>query len=288
MPTRKLLSEDQVAAYERDGFLSPVTVMSEAEADAYRARFESAEAKWSDQLQARNRMNAHLALPVLDELAHHPKILDAVEDLLGPDILLCGTVLFIKEAGDPGFVSWHQDARYVGLEPYEQATTAWLALSPSTSETGCMRMAPGTHKTPLRDHDDTFGDENILTRGQTIHGIDEAAAVELPLRPGQMSFHHLGVAHASAPNRGADRRIGFVLQHFVTPEVRSTLGPVLRAARPRRRSASAYDASSAHRRRDVAGRPRAARPGQCGMGRGPLRGRRAPSRSLDRFAIGRV
>ncbi|MEL6318505.1 MAG: phytanoyl-CoA dioxygenase family protein, partial [Pseudomonadota bacterium] len=110
----KHLTEDQVAAYARDGFLSPVTVMSEEEAAAYRARFEAAEAQWGAALDGRNRMNAHLILPVLDELAHHPAILNAVEDLLGPDFLLNGSVLFIKEAGDPGFVSWHQDARYVG------------------------------------------------------------------------------------------------------------------------------------------------------------------------------
>ncbi|MGB0505902.1 MAG: phytanoyl-CoA dioxygenase family protein [Pikeienuella sp.] len=220
----KILTEDQIAAYHRDGFLSPVTVMTEEEAADFRARFEAAEAKWPEATQGVHRNNAHLNLTVLDELTHHPAILDAVEDLLGPDLLICGTVLFIKEAGDPGFVSWHQDVKYMGLDPYEDAVTIWLALTPSTNETGCMRMSPGSHKAGLHDHEDTYGDQNILTRGQEVGGVDESTAVDLVLRPGQMSFHHLTVLHASAPNNGNDRRIGFVIQSFVKPNVQQTKG----------------------------------------------------------------
>ncbi|MCR9072547.1 MAG: phytanoyl-CoA dioxygenase family protein [Alphaproteobacteria bacterium] len=220
----RLLSSDQIGAYRRDGFLSPVTVMSEREAAEYRARLEAVEAAWPDAMQGANRNNAHLNLKVLDELTHHPRILDAVEDLLGPDILVCGTVLFIKEPGDPGFVSWHQDAKYMGLEPYADATTIWLALSPATEESGCMRMSPGSHAAGMRDHEDTYLETNILTRGQSVYDVDEAAAVSTPLRPGQMSFHNLAVLHASSPNRSDDRRIGFAVQSYLKPTVRQTRG----------------------------------------------------------------
>ncbi|MDF1790415.1 MAG: phytanoyl-CoA dioxygenase family protein [Thalassobaculaceae bacterium] len=220
----KLLSAVQMDAYHRDGFLSPVTVMTEAEAADYRARLEAAEAAWPEAMQGANRNNAHLNLRVLDELTHHPKILDAVEDLLGPDLLVCGTVLFIKEPGDPGFVSWHQDAKYMGLDPYTDATTIWLALSPATLESGCMRMSPGSHGAGMRDHDDTYQETNILTRGQSVHDVDEAAAVDTPLRPGQMSIHNLAVLHASSPNRSSDRRIGFAVQSYLKPTVRQTRG----------------------------------------------------------------
>lgn len=220
----KVLTRAQIESYRRDGFLFPVTVMSEDEAAGFRVRYEAAETRWPDAMQGANRNNAHLNIKVLDELTHHPVILDAVEDLLGPDLLICGTVLFIKEAGDPGFVSWHQDARYMGIEPYEQATTVWLALSPSTIETGCMRMMPGSHTLGVQTHEDTYDDQNILTRGQQVNGVDEQDAVDLVLRPGQMSFHHPAVIHASAPNNGSDRRIGFVIQSFVTPAVRQTKG----------------------------------------------------------------
>lgn len=220
----KVLSAEQIEAYHRDGFLTPVTVMSEEDAASYRARLEAAEAAFPEAMQGANRNNAHLNIKVLDELTHHPVILDAVEDILGPDLLICGTVLFIKEAGDPGYVSWHQDAKYMGLEPYTDATTIWLALSPATRETGCMRMAPGTHVAGMRDHDDTYGEQNILTRGQSVQDVDEDAAVDVELRPGQMSFHNLAVLHASAPNKGTDRRIGFAIQSFLKPTVRQTKG----------------------------------------------------------------
>ncbi|MEM7268051.1 MAG: phytanoyl-CoA dioxygenase family protein [Pseudomonadota bacterium] len=219
----KLLSTAQIDCYRRDGFLSPVDVMTEAEAAEYRARLEEAERRWPEEMSGPNRNNAHLNITVLDELAHHPKILDAVEDLLGPNLLICGTVLFIKEPRDPGHVSWHQDAKYMGIDPYQQATTIWLALSPATEDTGCMRMAPGSHNLPIQDHEDTYGETNILTRGQSVD-VDENVAVATPLRPGQMSIHSLSTLHASAPNKGDDRRIGFAVQSYVTPEVRQTKG----------------------------------------------------------------
>ena len=219
----KELTSEQIAQYERDGFLSPVTIMSPDEAGAFRKALEAAEAKWPDALQGADRNNAHLNLTVLDELVHHSRLLDAVEDLIGPDLLVYGTVLFIKEPRDPGFVSWHQDATYMGLEPHD-GVTAWLALSPSNRESGCMRMVPGSHKDDIRAHDDTFGETNILTRGQTIGDVDETEVVDLVLEPGQLSFHHMRVIHSSQPNLSDDRRIGFVIQCYMPPHMRQTLG----------------------------------------------------------------
>lgn len=219
----RFLTPEQVSSYHRDGFLSPIRVMTEAEAASVRAEFEEAERRWPEAMQGANRNNAHLNLMCLDRLVHDAKVLDAVEDIIGPDILVCATVLFIKEPGDPGFVSWHQDATYMGLEPYD-GVTAWIALSPSNRETGCMRMLPGSHREAIRPHEDTFGETNILTRGQTIAGVDEDAAVDLELSPGEMSFHHPRVIHGSRPNRGRDRRIGFTIQSYLTPDVRQTKG----------------------------------------------------------------
>ena len=217
----KKLTATQVASYEQDGFLSPVDIFSAAEAAGLRAALERAEARWPKALAGAARNNAHYNLTCLDRIAHDAGLLDAVEDLIGPDILNFGTVLFIKEAGDPGFVSWHQDARYMGLEPHV-GVTAWVALSPSTPESGCMRMIPGSHRAGLRAHEDTFGEDNILTRGQEIRGLDEARAVDLLLRPGQASFHHPRTIHSSAPNRSHDRRIGFVIQSYLPPDVVQT------------------------------------------------------------------
>ncbi len=217
------LTPEQVESYERDGYLSPVTVFTPEEALRFRALLEEAEAKYPDALTGANRNNAHCNFTFLDEITHHPKLVDVVEDLVGPDIVCCATVLFIKEANDPGYVSWHQDGKYMGLEP-NNGVTAWVALSESNETSGCMQVIPGSHKEGMRDHNDTFADKNILTRGQEAQGIDASKAVSMPLRPGQVSFHHQQVVHASQPNRSNDRRIGFAIQTYFSPEVRQTKG----------------------------------------------------------------
>ncbi len=219
----KVLTARQVAQFRETGFLSPVDVMTEAEAARYLDRLEAAERDHPAELNAENRNNPHLAFTFLDELAHHPVVLDAVEDLLGPNLSLWGSVLFIKEPHSRGFVSWHQDATYMGIEPHE-FITPWIALTPSNRENGCMSMIPGSHKAPVRKHDDTFHEDNILTRGQAIDGVDESAAVDLLLRPGQMSLHHARVIHGSRPNRSGRRRVGYVLQSFMDPTARQVLG----------------------------------------------------------------
>jgi len=219
----KVLSATQIEAYERDGFVFPVRVMSPEDADAARVALEQAEADYPDALDGAGRNNAHMTFPFLDEIVHHPTMLDAIEDLIGPDIRVWGTVLFIKDAHDPGYVSWHQDFTHMGLEPHA-GVTAWLALTPSTVESGCMRMIPGTHRDDIHPHHDTFDEKNILTRGQTIHGVDESKAVDLILQPGEMSLHQPRTIHASAPNRSNHRRIGFTIQSYLPPEVRQTKG----------------------------------------------------------------
>lgn len=221
MPKR--LTAAQVEQYLRDGFTAPIDVMSEEEALAYRGRLEEAEARYPEALNPFSRNNAHYAFTFLDEIVHHEAILDAVEDIIGPDILLWGTVLFIKDANSPGFVTWHQDVTYSGQEPHD-GVTPWLALSPATPETGCMRMLPGSHKGPIRPHEDTFDEDNILTRGQRLGGIDDRDAVDVVLRPGQMSLHHLRVIHSSQPNRTGDRRVGVAMQPYMPPHMRQTKG----------------------------------------------------------------
>lgn len=217
------LTPEQIEAYDRDGFLSPVDIFTSEEALRFRTLLEDAENKYPDALKGANRNNAHCNFTFLDEITHYPKLVDVVECLVGPDIVCCATVLFIKEANDPGFVSWHQDGKYMGLEP-NNGVTAWVALSESNETSGCMQVIPGSHKEGMRDHNDTFADQNILTRGQEALGIDASKAVSMPLMPGQVSFHHQQVVHASQPNQSNDRRIGFAIQTYFSPEVKQTKG----------------------------------------------------------------
>ena len=219
MPKR--LSNAQVEQYRNDGFCFPVDVMTPAQAHGYRLRIEEAEAKYPQTLAATQRNNAHITLPCLDEIVHHSAILDAVEDLIGPNILCWGTVMFAKDPSSEAYVSWHQDLTYLHLEPHD-GVTAWLALTPSTPHTGCMRMIPGSHKDGIQPHHDTFATDNILTRGQNIDQVDESAEVGIILQPGQISLHHGRTIHGSGPNTGTDRRMGFAIQQYIPTYVKET------------------------------------------------------------------
>jgi non-heme Fe2+,alpha-ketoglutarate-dependent halogenase len=212
----KSLSQAQIAAYEREGYLAPIAVMSEAEARAFRGKLESIEAGTGGPLRGDIRHKAHLLFPFLADLIRHPAILDAVEDLLGPDILCWNTNFFIKEAETPSFVSWHQDSTYWGLSAPD-VCTAWVALTPSALENGAMAVIPKSHTRDQIPHRDTFDRHNLLTRGQEVAvEVDEREAMPLLLRPGEMSLHHVRLVHGSPPNPSPDRRIGFAIRYIPT------------------------------------------------------------------------
>lgn len=220
----KLLTDEQVACYRRDGFLAPVTVMDPACAAAYRKRFEAYERANGGWYELSKGQKLYLLQTWVAELVRHDRVLDAVEDVLGPDILCWGCSLFVKDAHDPAYVSWHQDSTYWGLsEP--DVVTAWIALSPATAESGCMKMWPGSHRLEQLPHRDTLRPENLLTRGQEVEvEVDESQAVLLPLAPGQISLHHIRTVHASEPNRSGDRRIGLAVR-YIAPHVRQLHAP---------------------------------------------------------------
>ena len=225
------LAPSNVASYGRDGFLFPIDIFTRDEAKALRARLEAAEATHggrTDLSHAFNqycRVNAHVVLQMAAELARHPAILDAVEGILGPDILVWSAEFFIKEPLTDAIITWHQDLTYWGLGETDEEITAWLALSDVTPESGCMRFVPGSHKNRIVPHEDTFAENNLLSRGQEIAvDVDEEAAVDVALRPGQLSLHHGRMFHASGPNRSEDRRIGFAIR-YITPAVEQHVSP---------------------------------------------------------------
>jgi non-heme Fe2+,alpha-ketoglutarate-dependent halogenase len=212
----KLLSEAQIARYREEGYLAPIRIMGEGEALALRAELEAVEARMGGPLRGDLRHKSHLLFPFLADLVRHQLLLDAIEDVLGPDILCWTTNFFIKEARDPAFVSWHQDSTYWGLSAPEVAT-AWVALTPSNAANGAMAVIPGTHKLDQIPHRDTFHRHNLLTRGQEVAvAVDETKAVPLVLAPGEMSLHHVRLVHGSPPNPSSDRRIGFAIRYIPT------------------------------------------------------------------------
>jgi len=211
------LTPEQVATYRREGYLSPLRAMSAAQAADLRVRTEAVRGRYGEEAHNALRRKPHLLFPFLYDLVLQPAILDAVESLIGPDILCWSASFFWKPAGDPGFVSWHQDSTYWGLEPPDDILTAWVALTPSRRENGCMRVAPGTHAVGQMTHRDTFEADNMLTRGQELAvTVAEADAVDLVLEPGEMSLHHVRIAHGSEPNRSTVPRIGFAIRYIPT------------------------------------------------------------------------
>ena len=217
------LSSNQLKQYEDQGFVSPINIFSKDKAKEIRNEIELIENKIPGELEKSGRYNAHLISPLLDKVTHNSKILDAVQCLIGKNILVCGTTLFIKNPNEKGFVSYHQDAKYIGLEPHNWVT-AWVAITDSNEKNGCMRMWPGSHKDNLKEHDQKFNEGNLLTRGQTVKNVPKEKTTPLILNAGQMSLHHPTVVHGSDLNRSNDRRIGFVIQSYIGTNVRQILG----------------------------------------------------------------
>ncbi len=218
-----VLSGANLAQFERDGYVSPIPVMSAAEAGELRQKLQAVEATQDGALYPAQRSKSFLLFKWLSDLIRDPRILDPVEQLIGPDILLWNTIFWIKEAGAKSFVSWHQDTRYWGLSS-DQVITAWLALSPASIEAGCMKVMPGTHLGETLSHEDHYDKDNMLTRGQEISAeLAEDQAVFMPLQTGEMSIHNYRLAHASGANVSSDRRIG-ISMHFMPPDTQQLVG----------------------------------------------------------------
>lgn len=218
----KALSENQTEQYWREGYVFPVPVLARDEVATLRGRLETFEATQGGALKPAQRSKSHLLFKWLDDLMRDPRVVDPIEDLIGPDLLCWNTIFWIKEPGSKTFVSWHQDIRYWGLDGGE-VVSAWIALSPASVEAGCMRVLPGSHKGELFAHEDRYDEANLLTRGQEVaEPLDENKAVHMPLKPGEMSLHSVRLAHASGPNASNDRRIGISL-HFMPPCARQKL-----------------------------------------------------------------
>ncbi len=212
----KMLTEEAVRQYQEQGYYAPIRVMPAEDAGALRRALEGFEAQAGGQLAGKLRHKSHLLFTWLNDLVRHPRILDAVEDVIGPDILCWGSSFFIKEARNPAFVSWHQDSTYWGLDPAD-IITAWVAFSDSTPANGAMRVIPGTHKLDQIPHQDTFRPENLLSRGQEIMvEVDDSKAAMLELGAGEMSLHHVRLIHGSDPNPSDQRRIGFAIRYIPT------------------------------------------------------------------------
>lgn len=223
-PSPSSLSAAQVQLFEQAGYLCPIAVLSPRETDRFLAFYLEYAERNRERLATippRQRYQVfsetHFVMPWVYEIVTHPRILAAVEGVLGPNFLAWNTNWFSKTVGDKSFVSWHQDGTYWKLSP-PKVVTAWVALTPSVPVTGCMRVMPGTHLTPALPQRETGDQNNALSRGQEIAvQVDESQAVDLALQPGEMSLHHVWIVHGSNANQSKDTpRIGLAIRYVST------------------------------------------------------------------------
>jgi hypothetical protein len=217
----RLLSDEQVVNYGRDGFVFPIDVLTPEEVRAWRGELQAWEATQGKPIDFPEKSKSYLLFNWADQLVHHPKVLDAVEDVIGPDILVYHSTLFLKEVHTDAYVRWHQDSPYFYLDPHEHVT-AWVALSDASVEAGCMRVLPGSHRWGTFEHDDKPEPGNMIRRGQGISDrFDHETGHFMPVCAGQMSLHHTDLVHASGGNHSKDRRLGFAIS-YIPAHVRST------------------------------------------------------------------
>lgn len=217
----KILTQHQIESYRTEGILIGVELLTPEETAVARDAYRELEALHGGVLLPTHTAQLHLYFPWAYRLGTHPRVLDLVEDLLGPDILLHGSTLFCKYPGDERFIPWHQDGHYMQLSP-AHFVTVWIAITPSTPENGPMRLVPGTH-TGLYAHAERRSPENILVSGLTLdEPVDLSGARDVILGPGQASAHHVNIVHGSGPNRSDAVRVGYALR-YVSADVRQEL-----------------------------------------------------------------
>lgn len=218
------LTEAERARYRRDGFVFPVPALQDSEVATARAWLDDFERRHAglsakERRESLLRFKPHLLHPALDAIIRQPRILDAIESLIGPDILVWSSAFFMKDAHDRGFVSWHQDSVTYGLEG-DDLVSAWIALTDVDAGNASMRFLPGSHRAGLVHHRLAAHADNMVSLGETIDGVDEARSVGVALRAGEMSLHHIHLMHASDANASDRPRIGYVVRYF-PPDMRA-------------------------------------------------------------------
>lgn len=219
-----------VLRYRQDGFRFPHRVLAPEAAAGVAAQimaFAAGDipARYPDPHNQLFLLKAYLLFEWADRLAHDEALLDAVQSLIGPDILLWSSGVFWKAPGTGSHVSWHQDATHFELEPLDGVVRAWLALTPATLENGTMRFLPGGHRLGAVAHVDRMTDGELLSRGETMAmAIDDSRTVPVVIEAGEVSFHHLFAPHASGPNASETARVNYVMT-FVSSSIRPQVGP---------------------------------------------------------------
>lgn len=215
-----MLSPEQIEFYKTQGYLSPIRGLPEDKARWMQGELERFENERGISAGSIH-FKGHLVFKWSYDLACSPGVLDAVEDVIGPNILVFASKFWIKGGNDGTFVSWHQDSAYFGLDPHD-LVTAWVALTDATRENGCMEVIPGSHLGAAQTHNETYDAKNLLARGQEIEHLDDSSAIHMELQAGEFSLHNERTVHGSLPNKTDAPRIGLAL-FYIPTHVKSTL-----------------------------------------------------------------
>jgi len=215
----KRLTASELMSYQQDGVLFPIPVLGQDEVAGFRSCLARLEDRLGGAPKSHELSQCHLHFSWAYRLVSHPRILDAVEDVIGPDIVVHATSIFQKRPYDATFVSWHQDGYYLNLDQPD-FVSAWVALTDSNTENGCMRVVRASHRSGSFPHaNSALREENLLASGLEIAvAVEESEATDVVLRPGEMSLHHVNIVHGSSPNRSANPRAGFAIR-YVAPHV---------------------------------------------------------------------
>ena len=203
------LTKQQVEAFHRDGLLFPIRAVGEAQAREYQRAYNEVEAKEGVEKCQVGLTDRHFDIRFVWDIATNPVILDSIESLIGPDIMLMSTHFFCKYGPTEKFVAWHQDVTYWGIEP-PLALSAWYAVDDVDTGNGCMQMIPGSHTLGIIAHGKAKQAGNLLSINQevSVAADDEARAVDVVLKAGEFSLHDGLTFHGSQPNRSTRRRCG--------------------------------------------------------------------------------
>ena len=217
-------------SFDDTGIAFPIRVLDDNELANVRAEYQHLVDANGGTLKHFDK--AHHKFGWAYDLVLYPRIIERVSEILGDDVVVWGSLILSKPPHDDGFVAWHQDGEYATFLGGAPAVSAWLALSDSTTESGCMRVIPGSHKTKLA-HAERGDPKNMLSHGQEIAAeVDESRAVDVVLRAGEMSLHHVDIVHGSNPNRASWWRTGFIVR-YSTPQMLRAANPIV-VARGRR------------------------------------------------------
>ncbi|MCG9126960.1 phytanoyl-CoA dioxygenase family protein [Candidatus Poribacteria bacterium] len=211
---------DLLASYQKDGYLTGIHIADDSQATYFRNEYNALENEVGAEKCEIGLIDWHFDYKFIWELAIHENIVNVIEELIGPDVMLLATHFFCKYGPKEKFVAWHQDVTYWGLEPPE-AVTAWYAIDDSDTGNGCMQVIPGSHHKGIQEHGKSEQKGNLLSINQEVSVTEkeENTAVDLVLKAGEMSIHHGQIIHGSLPNHSKRRRCGLTIR-YISPSVK--------------------------------------------------------------------